>query len=872
MRFILQTIVKILLWLRYSIKIKGHKNIKQKKKTGMLFLPNHPALIDPLIVITNLYQRFKARPLIADDQLENALVKRMASVVNPIAIPAISSASKNYKNDIDIAIKKIINSLNNGDNVVVYPAGRIYRSKNEEIGAKSAVDQIIKAIPELQIILVRTSGLWGSSFSRATGKLPHPTKNWKKYLFTILFNGIFFSPRRKVTVELEEAKDFPYTKDKLEINKYLEKFYNQKSLPNTYVPYFWLQGFRSKVVDEPEEITGSADVSHVAEDIRSQVTDYFKELSGVTDIKPEQRLAQDLGLDSLSSLEIMAWLEEEFGMPQTDVEALQTIADCMLAASGESVGKKQVAMKPVPNKWFKQSYKKSLKVAPGDNIAEVFLNQAKQFPGSMLLADQLSGAKTNRDIILAIFALKEELSKVPGERVGIMLPAAVSAGIIYLGVVFTGKTPVMVNWTVGKKNMEYSLKQAGVTHVLTAKALVEKLKATGFDYSEIDTNWVFLEEYAKKISTGTKIKALLKSKISWKSLYKTKISDTAVILFTSGSEANPKAVPLTHKNILTNLKDLTKVIDVKADYKLLGMLPPFHSLGLVVTIILPLCTGLKTCYHANPTEAVTLAKMIDMYKASLLIGTPTFINGIVRAAKVEQLESARLAITGAEKCPDYVYEALHKSCPKAVICEGYGITECSPVVSVNHVEDTQAGTIGHVLPALDYRIVNTESGEKVKTGEQGILYVKGDSIFSGYLGTEAKSPFVEFENSKWYNTGDLVKENEQGILTFCGRLKRFIKLGGEMVSLPAIEDALLKHFATEESEGPTLAVEATPSEDSPEVVLFSTIELTREQVNKIIKQEGLSGLHNIRRIVKVNEIPILGTGKTDYKILKSQLA
>ena len=870
MRIIFQFVIKSLLWLRYSIKIIGAKQIKSKNRYGMLFLPNHPALIDPLIVTNNLFQKFRARPSIAEDQLENKIVKKLTSVVKPIVIPDLTKGKKDFRGDIERALNKIITVLKNGDNVVVYPAGRIYRSLKEEIGAKSAVDQIIKAIPELQIILVRTTGLWGSSFSRATGKLPQPTKNLKKYLLSLLINGIFFGPRRKVTIDLKDTDDFPYDGDRLEVNKYLENYYNKNAQANTYVPYTWWQGFRSKTVPEPETKIIACDISHVNQDIKLQVIKFFEELSGITTIKPENSIAKDLGLDSLASLEIMAWLESEFGMPQTDIDALQTVGDCMLAASGESVGKKQVAMKPVPQAWYKTKYKESLKIAKGDTVAEVFLNQAKRNRKGLLIADQLAGVKTNQDIVLAIYALKNELAKVPGDRVGIMLPAAVSASIVYMAVMFTGKTPVMINWTVGKSHMEHSMKQAGVTHVLTSKTLVGKLKATGFEYSNVDTNWVFLEEYAKKISIVTKIKALIKSKLSWKSLYKTKISDTAVVLFTSGSEAKPKAVPLSHKNILTNLNDFTTVLELKPHDKMLGMLPPFHSLGLVATIILPLCSGIKAAYHANPTEATTLAKIVDMYKISLLLGTPTFVNGIIRAATTEQLESVRGVVTGAEKCPDYVYDALHHSCPKAVICEGYGITECSPVVSVNHVEDTQAGTIGHVLPSVDYIIVNNETHKKVAYNEQGLLYVKGDSIFNGYLGKDVKSPFVKLDSEMWYNTGDFVKESEKGILTFCGRVKRFIKLGGEMVSLPAIEEVLLKNFQSED-EATVLAIESAPSEDNPEVVLFTTKDITREEANKVIRTKGLSGLHNVRKVVQITQIPVLGTGKTDYKLLKSQL-
>jgi len=368
-----------------------------------------------------------------------------------------------------------------------------------------------------------------------------------------------------------------------------------------------------------------------------------------------------------------------------------------------------------------------------------------------------------------------------------------------------------------------------------------------------------------------KIFALAKSYTPCSFLKKTDFPETAVILFTSGSENMPKAVPLSHDNLLANLRDVVKGLSLHKKDRLMGILPPFHSFGLTGTLLLPLCTGIRAVYHTNPTEAHILAMHIDSYKVTILVGTPTFLNGIVRAAAPGELVSLKLAFSGAEKCPESVYGALVTSCPELKILEGYGITECSPVVSYNRPENPKPYTIGKVVDSVDYAVTDLEIKQRVPQGEQGMLLVRGPSIFKGYLNYEGNSPFVNFEDKKWYKTGDLVKEDHGNILTFCGRLKRFIKLGGEMISLPAIENVLLPHYTFEDQEGQTIAIGAAGNEEFPEIILFTTIDVKRSVVNQQIRDGGLSPLHNVRRVVFLDLIPVLGTGKIDYRSLKKSI-
>jgi long-chain-fatty-acid--[acyl-carrier-protein] ligase len=399
---------------------------------------------------------------------------------------------------------------------------------------------------------------------------------------------------------------------------------------------------------------------------------------------------------------------------------------------------------------------------------------------------------------------------------------------------------------------------------------VSKLGAVGIDVSALAERFVLAENLRAQLTLPKKLLAVARSHVDWSPLRRALPPREAVVLFTSGSEALPKAVPLTHLNLLTSIRDTLRIMHLQEPEALLGMLPPFHSFGIAITTLLPLCSGLPTVYHPNPTEAAVLARIIEAFRVTILVGTPTFLHGIVRAAHDGQLATLKLAVTGAEKCPGAVYNALRERCPQALIIEGYGITECSPVVSANRPEGPVPGSIGKLMPSVEGVIVGVEQLRRLPVGETGMLLVRGPNIFDGYLNHSGESPFVQFEGRRWYRTGDLVRQDENGVIFFEGRLKRFVKLGGEMVSLPAIESVLQPHFASDADQGPVMAVDSLGSADSPEVVLFASTPVPRDQVNQWLREAGLSALHYVRQVIRVDSIPVLGTGKTDYRGLKEK--
>ena len=864
-------VARLVLRLRYRVTVNGAAEIKEKGRVGILFLPNHPALIDPVIMVAHLHESFAVRPLTAEDQIRHPLVRTLAGTVGVLPIPEMSGIEAGKTDRVQRAIDRCVEALRQGDNVLLYPAGRLMREQTTDLGSASAVERILARLPEVRVVLVRTTGLWGSSFGWGAGMAPRLGRAFKAHLPDLLASGIFFAPRRQVNITLTEPKDFPRSGDRAEMNRYMECFYNQEAPAARYVPYsVWDRSGERDIPASPKMVRSHSEA--IAPATEQIVCRYLGALTGINPITADQQLARDLGLDSLAIMDLIAWLEREFGVTVGAVESLETVGDVMLAACGKlAAGTKDPRVPPPERRWLANTGSARVQLAEGNTIQEVFLKQARLHPDQVVVADTQRGSRSYRELITSIFALREEIKKIPDERVGIMLPASVAADTVFLAVLFSGKTPVMVNWTTGLRNIQHGLEMTAVSRVLTAQALLSRLEVQGIDLSALNDRMVPLEKLAGAIGKWTKVVAALKGRLYWRSLDQVVSGETAVILFTSGSESLPKAVPLSHENLLTNMRDALASFHIRQDDRFLGMLPPFHSFGLNAAMLLPILSGAKVVHYPNPNEVTALVRTIENYRASILLGTPTFLSNIVRASGKDSLASVRICVTGAEKCPQSVYDSLKKACPRASILEGYGITECSPFVSVAREDAIRPGSIGTPLPSIHWAIIDEESQQRCVPGQPGMLLVRGASIFKGYLGDQTTSPFVQWSGETWYRTGDLVKADADGVLTFVGRLKRFIKLGGEMISLPAIEEVLERQFPSSADTGPALAVIAAMETDTPELLLVTTHNLDRSEVNAAIRNAGLSGLHHIRSILRMEKLPVLGTGKIDYRELQTMI-
>ncbi len=863
-------ITKVLLSLRYRIRIVGLDKIVSRGKRGILLLPNHPALIDPVILLAHLYPALKPRPLADRHQINRPLIRRLAERMGAIPIEDIAVDGTGSAGRIRDTIENCSNVLKSGGNVLLYPSGKILRSRYEDIGANSAAETIIRSVPEARIVLVRTEGLWGSSFSWSSGRKPSVAAALRRGLLHLLLSAFVFMPKRDVSIELHEPEDIPRGKPRVEINRYIERFYNTGAPANTYIPYTPFEAGGSRRVPEPRRQTIHGDPADVPEDIRNCVYDRIEEISEVAAFRDDSVLSADLGMDSLAMADLLVFLQSEYAYPSNSFESIHTVGDVLLAAAGLAVAAAE-PVEPPPAVWTEKPAAPALPAGMTDmTVPQAFLHQARRNPKQALIADEVSGVKTYRDIVLACMVLEREIRRLPGDRVGIMMPASATATILYMASLCAGKTPAMINWTLGRKLVSSCIEIASVKAILTSGALVSKLKERGMAFDDIEDQFRYVEEMAGGIGRPRKLFALAASRLNWSRLDRMAADcpKHAAVLFTSGSETAPKAVPLTHRNILSNIADVYECFSISSRDCLVGILPPFHSFGLSITTILPLALSLRSVYTPDPTAGGRIAAIIGAYEGTIIAGTPSFLAGILRSGTPQQLSCLRLAVSGAEKCPKSLYDRIARTCPDITVMEGYGATECSPIISVNHEDDARPGTIGRLMRSLRHTLVDPETGD-TRRG-RGLLLVRGPSVFEGYLG-EAPDPFVERDGYRWYETGDLVEIDKEGILTFSGRIKRFVKVGGEMVSLPAIEAALRPHLTHPSDKGPAFAVIAAEGDKRPKIILVSTRDIEKDRANGLIRTEGLSSLCKLSSVLRVDELPLLGSGKTDYRSLRKMI-
>ena len=441
-----------ILALRYRIEIRGADAIKARGRRGILFLPNHTALIDPAVLMAWLYPSFELRPLADEDQVGRTVFGYIAVLFGSRILPNLERQGGKATERTRAALRDIAEGLKAGENILLYPSGRLKRQTLEEVGSASGTETLVKAVPDARVVLIRQNGLWGSSFSIGhSGEMPDVGSAVARGIRYLLLNGIFFMPRRRLTIDVVEPDDFPRTGTRAEINRYLETFYNVDATPNTYVPYgFWEKG-GSQVRPDPEPVRRESDASGVSPATRALVITHLADVTGRKDVALTHQLSRDLGLDSLATAELLAWLQAEFGSSLEIPESLQTVADVVLAAAGEGVAAKPSELKPIPPAWFSAAGNATLLAVPeGRTLTEVFLKQAAARAAQPIFADQTSGVRTYRDLVTAIHVLKPHLERLPGNYVGVMMPASVGATVFILATMFAGKTPVMVNWTTGR--------------------------------------------------------------------------------------------------------------------------------------------------------------------------------------------------------------------------------------------------------------------------------------------------------------------------------------------------------------------------------------------------------------------------------------
>lgn len=509
-----------------------------------------------------------------------------------------------------------------------------------------------------------------------------------------------------------------------------------------------------------------------------------------------------------------------------------------------------------------------------------FIRVMRRRPFRFVMADQRRPHVSAAQALVGSIALARALRPVWQDQrnVGILLPPSVAGALVNAAAPLCGKTSVNLNYTVGRSGLEAAVRQAGLRTIVTSRAFVEKAKL------ELPAGPTILwaEELAERIRGTHKLVAALLAFLAPARVIERacgqdvplSVDDLATIIFSSGSTGEPKGVMLSHYSVDANAQGATQVLHLYQQERVLGILPFFHSFGyLVFWFVMFNNAGL--IFHPSPIDVAAIGELIRRQRITFLVTTPTFLQLYARRCTPEQFSSLRVVLTGAEKLPLRLYETFKDRFGIEPI-EGYGVTECAPVVAVNcpdfraagyYQPASRRGTVGQPLPGISVKIVDPDSFAAAPPGSPGMLLVSGPNVMTGYLGREDLTASVMHDG--WYVTGDIAMLDDDGFLTITDRLSRFSKIGGEMVPHGRVEEALHQAAA---SESPAFAVTGIPDERKGEqLAVLHTIDEAR--IPDILGSLSSNGLPNLfipprGNFVKVDALPLLGTGKMDLRALK----
>jgi acyl-[acyl-carrier-protein]-phospholipid O-acyltransferase / long-chain-fatty-acid--[acyl-carrier-protein] ligase len=512
------------------------------------------------------------------------------------------------------------------------------------------------------------------------------------------------------------------------------------------------------------------------------------------------------------------------------------------------------------------------------HLAEECVRGLKRRPFATAVIDGLDHSRLSRSKLLgAAVALSRFLRKqFADERIAIVLPASKGSMVANLAVTLAGKVPVDLNFTVGRAANESCCKRANLRVAISATPFIQRVK--DFPWPE---QILKLDELMPRLKPQIlfwwTMSILLPARLLLRLLQIPRNGGhaEATLLFTSGTTGEPKGVVISHRNVVGNVSQFRQLLDATKDDAILASLPFFHTFGSTVTLWYPLIEGVRIVTYPNPLEAAKNAALIERYKLTLLLATPTFLRGYLRKVEPDKLCSLRLVITGAEKLPlDFAKNFEERFNQK--VFEGYGLTETSPVVSVNlpepqptkpgeHVQpSSRLGSVGKMAPGIAAEIREPETDRKLSLHETGMLWLRGVNIFEGYLHDAERTADVLQDG--WLKTGDIGRFDEDGFLYIEGRLSRFSKIGGEMVPQEAIENKIVDLLDLSGKDERMVAIVGVQDEAKGEaLVLLSAVDVDLAQLRKQLHESGISNLWIPKRVQRVDSIPVLASGKLDLK-------
>jgi acyl-[acyl-carrier-protein]-phospholipid O-acyltransferase / long-chain-fatty-acid--[acyl-carrier-protein] ligase len=533
---------------------------------------------------------------------------------------------------------------------------------------------------------------------------------------------------------------------------------------------------------------------------------------------------------------------------------------------------------------IRQRFETEMEFGPA-TLPEAIAETARQRPRQVILQDVSLQKLTYRHLLVGADLLAGQWRKLLSDaeqRVGVLLPNVNAMPIATLSLWAAGKIPAILNYSTGTSILLACARLAGLKHVITSKAFIQRAELDLGTFSDAGIELLFLEDVRARITRAQRFLALLRqfakpslgrpTQHATRNTHQTApvaphhpLPDApAVILFTSGSEGDPKGVELTHRNLLANIRQMVSVIDLMDTDRFFNALPLFHSFGLNVSLLLPLTRGVFVLLYPSPLHYRVVPSAFYNLDCTVFFGTNTFLNGYARKANPYDFRTLRYLFAAAEKVQEATTAVWMQKFGVRIL-EGYGATECSPCLSVNLPMRSRHGSAGRFLPGIEHRLEPVEG-----VAEGGRLFVRGPNIMRGYLNAEANAKFQALGG--WYDTGDIVNIDSDGFIFILGRLKRFAKVSGEMVSLAAVEDALAGAF-TQYGLKFAVVVVARPDVARGEKLIAVTNEprLTLEAVRAAIHARGLNNLAVPREIKVVHDLPRLGTGKINHRELEKMV-
>jgi len=509
-------------------------------------------------------------------------------------------------------------------------------------------------------------------------------------------------------------------------------------------------------------------------------------------------------------------------------------------------------------------------------LPESFVRTARRHPLRFAMADgQTPRVNFFAALARTLFLARRLRAHWKGqEMVGILLPPSIPGALANLAAMLMGKVPVNLNYTASNETLASCAKQCNLRTIVSARVFLERVQIQ----PPVET--IFLEDVAREPKLTERIASTLAALLlPMRALTRFAggervpgLDDLATVIFSSGSTGEPKGVMLTQYNVASNVEQLDQVFLLRSDDRIMGILPFFHSLGFTATLCLPTAVGAGVVFHPNPLDSRVIGALVNKYAVTILLATPTFLNTYVRRCTPEEFGSLRFVMAGAEKLPERVAMAFEDHFGIRPL-EGYGCTECSPVVTVNTIDFRAAalrqvgakrGSIGHPLPGITVKIVDPETHEPLGVDAPGLLLVRGPNVMLGYLNRPDKT--AEVLRDGWYNTGDIAAMDEDGFLRVTDRLSRFSKIGGEMVPHIKVEEKLQELAGASEQ---MFVVTAVPDEKKGErLIVLHT--LSDEQLEECLAGLGKSDLPALWRprhdqFVRIEKLPYLGTGKLDLR-------